>query len=150
MASPGKASQGACLINARLLRPPPSGIFRRSFPLHSTGLRPETIAPSLHKTWLLAGGRPRYGAHRLDRLLGGFQLHPRRRMVARLLPTANIPVDPRIHQPGCHGRVEQQMIDTQTGIPTERVAEVIPEREDLGIWMELTYRVDPTLVGESH
>jgi hypothetical protein len=37
---------GVCLANDRLLRPPPSGIFRRSFPLHSPRYARETIAES--------------------------------------------------------------------------------------------------------
>ena len=49
---------GACLTDARLLRPPPSGIFRRSFLLHSTPL-----CASNDRRNLLAGGRPRYGDH---------------------------------------------------------------------------------------
>jgi hypothetical protein len=37
---------GACLSNARLLRPPQIGIFLRSFPLHSPRYARETIAES--------------------------------------------------------------------------------------------------------
>src|SRR5581483_11960134 len=36
--------QGACLPHDRLLRLPPSGIFLRSFPLHSPRYARETIA----------------------------------------------------------------------------------------------------------
>jgi hypothetical protein len=35
---------GACLTNARLLRPTDSGIFPRSFPLHRSRYARETIA----------------------------------------------------------------------------------------------------------
>jgi uncharacterized protein len=55
---------GACLSNARLLRPPPSGIFRRSFPLHRSPL-----CAGNDRRNLLAGGRPRYGDHYSGRLL---------------------------------------------------------------------------------
>jgi hypothetical protein len=55
---------GACLSNARLLRPTGSGSFLRSFPLHRTPL-----CAGNDRRNLLAGGRPRYGDHYSDRLL---------------------------------------------------------------------------------
>ena len=55
---------GACLSNARMLRPTGSGSFLRSFPLHRTPL-----CAGNDRRNLLAGGRPRYGDHYSDRLL---------------------------------------------------------------------------------
>jgi len=49
---------GACLTNARLLRPPQIGIFLRSFPLN----RPPLFAGNDRRN-LLDLGRPRYGDH---------------------------------------------------------------------------------------
>jgi hypothetical protein len=39
-----RTDRGACLPNDHLLRPPVSGIFLRSFPLHSPRYARETIA----------------------------------------------------------------------------------------------------------
>ena len=61
--------QGACLSNARLLRPPQIGIFLRSFPLN----RPPLFAGNDRRK-LLDLGRPRYGDHYSDRLLAGLLL----------------------------------------------------------------------------
>ena len=55
---------GACLTNARLLRPPQIGIFLRSFPSHMRRLCAEN-----DRRKLLDLGRPRYGDHYSDRLL---------------------------------------------------------------------------------
>ena len=53
----------------RLLRPPLSGIFLRSFPLH----RAQLCAGNDRRN-LLAEGRPRYGDHQSDRLLMDLRL----------------------------------------------------------------------------
>jgi hypothetical protein len=55
---------GACVSNARLLRPPQLGIFLRSFPLHMRRLCAEN-----DRRKLLELGRPRYGDHYSHRLL---------------------------------------------------------------------------------
>jgi hypothetical protein len=52
------ARYGACVTNARLLRPPQIGIFLRSFPLN----RPTLFAGNDRRK-LLDLGRPRYGDH---------------------------------------------------------------------------------------
>jgi hypothetical protein len=64
-APPPHSQLGACLSNARLLRPTRSGGFLRSFPLHRTPL-----CAGNDRRNPLAGGRPRYGDHYSDRLLG--------------------------------------------------------------------------------
>ena len=49
---------GACLTDARLLRPPQIGIFLRSFPLHM-----RRLCAGNDRRNLLDLGRPRYGDH---------------------------------------------------------------------------------------
>jgi hypothetical protein len=56
-------AKGGCLTHVRLLRPARSGIFLRSFRLHSGDYARETIAKTGGRLGL-AGGRPRDGGLR--------------------------------------------------------------------------------------
>ena len=66
-------------------------------------------------------------------------------MITCIRSTANRPVDSGIFQPIGHARTEQQVVDTESGVPGPAVSLVIPERVDALIRMCRSDGVCPTL-----
>src|SRR6185369_15091538 len=77
------------------------------------------------------------------------QPDPSRRMVARMLLAAHPAIDTRLHQARCECGVEQQVVDTQAGIAIPMLAEVIPEREDRLVGMQMPDRIGPALLEQA-
>src|SRR5690348_6104564 len=63
--------------------------------------------------------------------LAGTHLYPGRRVIARSFPSPYIAVDPGLLQPRGECRVQQQVVDPQSGVPLIGVTEIVPERVDL-------------------
>src|SRR4030081_2069176 len=82
---------------------------------------------------------------RTDRSGSVAQFHPRRRMIAGFVPPAHGPIHVRRHEAAGDCRIEQQMINAQAGIPAVGVAKIIPERIDLRVRMQCSYRIGPSL-----
>src|SRR5436853_542345 len=55
---------------------------------------------------------------------------PDRRVVARLLPAADMPVDLGVRHPSCELRAQQQMVDPESRIAGIGIPEIIPEGID--------------------
>src|SRR5439155_10641796 len=73
------------------------------------------------------------------------ELDPGRCMIARLLPTAHLPVHVRRDQTVSNRRAEQQMIDPKARVPGPRVSVVVPEGIDALTRMKRAQRVGPAL-----
>ena len=67
-------------------------------------------------------------------------------MIARLLQVAHPSIDPRIRQRGRQLAVQQQVVDAQPRVLLPMLAEVVPERVDAFLGVELADRVHPSLV----
>src|SRR5450755_3069937 len=70
-------------------------------------------------------------------------------MVAGSWPTARCSVDAGRTKPGCKCRAEQQMVDTEAGVALPSMAQVVPERVDALVAMQLSQRIRPTLLEET-
>src|SRR4029077_3786814 len=88
------------------------------------------------------------GAGVANSRFGLWHLGPGRRVIARFLPAAYVAIDPRLAQSPGEGRIQQQVIDAQSGIALVSVAEVVPERIDLLFGMQGTNRIRPALPHE--
>jgi hypothetical protein len=66
-------------------------------------------------------------------------------MIARLVAAAHVTVHAGCVKTLRQWRTEQQMIDAQTGVATEGVPEILPERVDPLIRMQSPQRVGPAL-----
>ncbi len=86
---------------------------------------------------------PSATASRLDGLIP--QVHPRRRVVARPLPAADVAVDAGSGHASRDGRVQQQVVDAEPRVATIRVAEEVPERVDPLVRVQVADRVGPPL-----
>jgi predicted XRE-type DNA-binding protein len=62
-------------------------------------------------------------------------------MIACLLPAAHLPVHIRRDQTVSNRWAEQQMVDTQAGVPRPRVSKVVPESVDAFTWMKRPHRI---------
>ncbi len=66
-------------------------------------------------------------------------------MIARLLPTAHLPVHVRRDQTVNNRRAEEQMVDTKARVPGPRVSEVVPEGVNALTWMKRPQCISPSL-----
>src|SRR5262245_36174420 len=66
-------------------------------------------------------------------------------MVARLLPAAYLAVNAAFYKQLCSTRVQQEMVDANTGVASKRAVVVIPERVDRVIGMQRPDGVRPPL-----
>ena len=60
-----------------------------------------------------------------------------------------MPVHARTGQSLGSGRIEQQVVDPQPGVPPPRPTRVVPEREDLFAWVQVPKGVRPPLREQS-
>src|SRR5436309_3435042 len=77
------------------------------------------------------------------------QLYPGRRVIAGLGLAAHPAVHARLKQARRELTGQQQVVDAQAGIALPVLAEVIPEREDRLVGIELPDRVGPALREET-
>ena len=66
-------------------------------------------------------------------------------MIARLLPTADLPVHLRSGQTVDNRRAEQQMVDAKARVPRPGISEVVPESVDARTWMKRPHCISPAL-----
>lgn len=66
-------------------------------------------------------------------------------MVTRMIFVTNPCIHAGVFQVGSKYRVQQKMVDAQTGITLPMLTEVIPERVHALIRVKMPHRVDPTL-----
>src|SRR5467141_3937248 len=66
-------------------------------------------------------------------------------MIARLFPTAHLPVHVSRDQTVHNRRAQEQMVDTKARVPGPRISEIIPEGIDALTWMKLSQRIGPAL-----
>src|SRR6516225_5132750 len=73
------------------------------------------------------------------------QLDPGRCMIARLLPTADLPVHLRRSETVDNRRAKQQVVDPKTRVPRPCIPEIVPEGVDALTRMKRPHRISPTL-----
>src|SRR6478736_1977715 len=76
------------------------------------------------------------------------EVHPNRRVVARLLPAPHMTIDIRRLEALSQFGAKQQMVEPQAGVPAPRVSEIVPERIDALAGVHLAQGVGPTLCDE--
>lgn len=65
-------------------------------------------------------------------------------MIARLFPTAHIAADAGSFKTLPDVGAEKKMIDAQSGIARERIPEVLPERVDAFVRIEIAHGIGPS------
>src|SRR5215471_10972703 len=108
-----------------------------TFTQGGNGARPSSAIPPRVRRW--RSPRPNAALSSIR------QLDPGRCMIARLLPTADLPVHLRRSETVTNRRAKQQVIDPKTRVPRPCIPEIVPEGVDALTRMKRPHRISPAL-----
>lgn len=66
-------------------------------------------------------------------------------MIAGLRSVSDVAVNLSFAKPVSEGRAEEEVVDSQSGVPRKAIPEVIPERVDFLVWVQGAQGVSPSL-----